>query len=124
MASVDGPGAATRRAGVSRRFALGLGAALPPSLASGPGRAQGAFPDRPIRLIVPWPPGGSADTQFRVLGEIAGKRLGQPVVVENRPGAGGTLHARPLAASRPDGYTLGQMHPSVVRRALMMPKMP
>jgi tripartite-type tricarboxylate transporter receptor subunit TctC len=124
MASVDGPGAATRRAGVSRRFALGLGAALPPSLASGPGRAQGAFPDRPIRLIVPWAPGSSSDVQMRSLAELAQPKLGQAVLVENRPGAGGTLHARPLAASRPDGYTLGQMHPSVVRRALMMPQMP
>jgi tripartite-type tricarboxylate transporter receptor subunit TctC len=101
-----------------RRAALGLaGAAL-----AAPALAQpGGFPTRPIRLIIPWPPGGSADAQLRSLGEIAARRLGQPVVIENRPGAGGTLHAPYLAReARPDGYTLGQMHLSVIRRAFLV----
>ena len=101
-----------------RRHVLAAGAAL---LAPAVARAQGRFPDRPIRLLVPWPPGGSADAQLRSLGEIGGRALGQPVVIENRPGAGGTIHAPILAReARPDGYTLGQMHLSVIRRAFMV----
>ena len=104
--------------GIPRRAALtGAALAAAPRLA----RAQGRFPDRPIRLLVPWPPGGSADAQLRSLAELGGRALGQPVVVENRPGAGGTLHAPILAReARPDGHTIGQMHLSVIRRAYMV----
>src|SRR5215207_5351256 len=63
-----------------RRAALALGAAS--VLAAPAALAQGKFPDRPIRLIVPWPPGGSADAQLRSLAEIAGRKLGQNIVVE------------------------------------------
>ena len=80
--------------------------ALAPLLAS-PALAQPGFPDRPLRLIVPWPPGGSADAQLRSLAEVAGKSLGQNIVVENRPGASGTLGAQFLTTqARPDGYTI------------------
>ncbi len=106
--------------GLSRRNALAAsGAAMiaAPNVASG----QGRFPERPIRLIIPWAPGGSADAQLRSLGEQAGRLLGQPVVAENRGGAGGTLHALHLAReARPDGYTLGQMHLSVIRRPFLV----
>jgi tripartite-type tricarboxylate transporter receptor subunit TctC len=105
--------------GLSRRHALALGGAAvaAPNLASG----QGRFPERPIRLIIPWAPGGSADAQLRSLGEQAGRLLGQPVVAENRGGAGGTLHAVHLAReARPDGYTLGQMHLSIIRRPFLV----
>ncbi len=96
-----------------------------PALAAGllatPALAQEKFPDRPLRLIVPWPPGGSADAQLRSLAEIAGRALGQNVLVENRAGASGTLGAQFLATqARPDGYTLGQMHMSVVRRQFLV----
>ncbi|WP_431267460.1 hypothetical protein [Dankookia sp. P2] len=65
-------------AGTSRRAVLALaGGAL-----AAPALAQGKFPDRPIRLIVPWPPGGSADAQLRSLAELSAKTLGQPVLVE------------------------------------------
>ncbi len=109
----------SRAAPVSRRLLVLSGAA---TLAM-PGipRAQGRFPDRPIQLVVPWPAGGSADVQLRSLGDIAGRAVGQPVVIQNRPGAGGTLG--PLAVAqqaRPDGYTLTQMHLSVLRRPWMM----
>jgi tripartite-type tricarboxylate transporter receptor subunit TctC len=57
---------------------------------------------------------------MRSLAELAQQSLGQPVVTENRPGASGTLHAQPLAAARPDGHTLGQMHLSVVRRPFLV----
>lgn len=86
-----------------------------------PAFAQGKFPDRPIRLIIPWPPGGSADAQLRSLAEIAGRKLGQNVVVENRPGASGTLGAQFVATqARPDGHTITQMHLSVIRRAFIV----
>ena len=113
----------TEPAGPGRRTARRTALAAAAGLLATPwaARAQGRFPDRPIRLLVPWPPGGSADAQLRSMAEIAGRRLGQPVVIENRPGAGGTLHAPYLAReARPDGYTLGQMHLSVIRRAFLV----
>ena len=101
-----------------RRAVLALGAA---GALAAPALAQGKFPDRPIRLIIPWPPGGSADAQLRSLAEIAGRKLGQSVVVENRPGASGTLGAQFLATqARPDGYTISQMHLSVIRRPFIV----
>jgi tripartite-type tricarboxylate transporter receptor subunit TctC len=90
-------------------------------------RAQGRFPDRPIRLIVPWAAGGTTDIQMRVLAEQAARRLGQPVVVENRAGAGGVLGPQQLLNERPDGYVLSQMpisvfrHPQMASRALFNP---
>jgi tripartite-type tricarboxylate transporter receptor subunit TctC len=103
----------------SRRLLLAAGAAT--LAAPHAARAQGRYPDRPIRFIIPWPPGGSADSQLRSMAEIATRRLGQPIVIENRPGAGGTLHAPYLAReARPDGYTIGQMHLSVIRRAYLV----
>ncbi len=107
---------------ITRRGALTLAAAslAAPRLAT-PALAQGRFPDRPLRLVIPWPAGGSADAQLRSMGEIASKALGQPVVIENKPGAGGTLGPMTVAQqSRPDGYTLTQMHLSVLRRPWMM----
>ena len=69
-----------------------------------------AFPAKPITLIVPWPAGGSTDTHMRKFAEIASKYLGQPILVENRPGAGGTLGPGTMAqTARPDGYTLSQL---------------
>jgi tripartite-type tricarboxylate transporter receptor subunit TctC len=102
---------------LSRRAAL---AALPGVALASPALAQGRFPAYPIRLYVPWTAGSSSDVQMRSLAELAQQSLGQPVVTENRPGASGTLHAQPLAAARPDGYTLGQMHLSVVRRPFLV----
>ncbi|NBQ75763.1 MAG: tripartite tricarboxylate transporter substrate binding protein, partial [Acetobacteraceae bacterium] len=74
---------------ISRRALMAAtGAAL---AAPGLALAQGRYPDRPIQLVVPWPAGGSADAQLRSISELVGKALGQPMVVQNRPGAGGTL---------------------------------
>jgi tripartite-type tricarboxylate transporter receptor subunit TctC len=87
-------------------------------LAHRPARAQAAFPDRPIRLLIPWPPGASADVFLRAIADQAGRRLGQPVVPENRPGASGSLGAAALKDARPDGYTLAQIHTGVHRAAL------
>src|SRR5690242_21316056 len=68
--------------------------------------AQG-FPDHPLRLIIPFPPGGSNDVVGRVIGAQLGERLGQTVVIDNRGGAGGTIGLNATAKSAPDGYTLG-----------------
>src|SRR5437868_6426139 len=78
------------------------------------------FPTRPITLIVPWPAGGSTDTHLRKLAELAAKHLGQPVVIENRPGAGGMLGPLGMAASaKPDGYTISQMTVAAFRQPYM-----
>ena len=66
------------------------------------------FPSRPIRLLVGFPAGGPTDITMRVIAENAGRILGQPIVVENKPGAGGTLPASTVVTSQPDGYTIGQ----------------
>ena len=97
-------------------------AALFTALAT-PALAQGAWrPERPIRLIVPWTAGGPADTHFRVLAEVATRGFGQPVVVENRPGATGTLGATTLKEARPDGSVVSQMPPGVFRVPLLSPR--
>ncbi|MBX6372947.1 MAG: tripartite tricarboxylate transporter substrate binding protein [Acetobacteraceae bacterium] len=100
---------------LARRAVLAAPALL---LARRPAHAQSGFPDRPIRLIIPWPPGASADAFLRAIAEQAGRRLGQLVVPENRPGASGSLGAAALKDARPDGYTLAQIHPGVFRAAL------
>ncbi|HKY87470.1 MAG TPA: tripartite tricarboxylate transporter substrate binding protein, partial [Pseudorhodoplanes sp.] len=65
------------------------------------------YPSRPITLIVPFAPGGSTDVIARVVGEAMHKELGQPVVIENRAGAGGSLGTAAIAKAAPDGYTIG-----------------
>jgi tripartite-type tricarboxylate transporter receptor subunit TctC len=88
-----------------------------------PALAQGAWqPERPIRLIVPWTAGGPADTHFRALAEVATRGFGQPVVVENRPGATGTLGATTLKEARADGSIVSQMPPGVFRVPLLSPR--
>jgi tripartite-type tricarboxylate transporter receptor subunit TctC len=98
-----------------RRFAAvtaGAAAAIAlPRLAT----AQ-AFPSRPIRLICPWPAGGSTDAVMRAIAESASRNLGQQIVMDNKPGAGGSLGAVELANNaKPDGYTLSQLPHGVFR---------
>ncbi|TNF62510.1 MAG: tripartite tricarboxylate transporter substrate binding protein [Burkholderiales bacterium] len=97
-------------------------AAMPTILPSGV-LAQDRFPSRPITLIAPWPAGGSSDGVMRAIAESASKHLGVPVVVENRPGVGGTLGAAAMVGARPDGYTLTQL-PLGIYRLPHMQKMP
>ena len=79
------------------------------ALVSGAAYSQG-FPNRAITLICPWPAGGSTDTHLRKFAEIASRHLGQPIIVENKPGAGGMLGPSGMAAiAKPDGYTLSQL---------------
>ncbi|HSA69326.1 MAG TPA: tripartite tricarboxylate transporter substrate binding protein [Burkholderiales bacterium] len=68
------------------------------------------FPSKPVTLIVPWPAGGSTDIYFRKLGEITARHLGQPLVIENRPGGSGMNGPATMAkTARPDGYTISQL---------------
>ncbi|HET8747530.1 MAG TPA: tripartite tricarboxylate transporter substrate binding protein [Ramlibacter sp.] len=78
-------------------------------------QAQANFPVRPIKLTIAFPAGGPTDITMRQLAENAGKVLGQPVIVENKPGAGGTLPAQLLQSSPADGYSLGQIPLGVFR---------
>jgi tripartite-type tricarboxylate transporter receptor subunit TctC len=71
-----------------------------------PAQAQGAYPDRPIRIIAPFAPGGPVDIIARVVGQKMGELLGQPMVVDNRAGAGGNVGAVAVAKAAPDGYTV------------------
>ena len=80
-----------------------------------------AFPSKPITIVVPYAP-GATDREARRLGDIASKFLGQPVVVENRDGAGGTIGAQYVASSKPDGYTLLYAAPAVITVAPLVGK--
>ncbi|OGT84050.1 MAG: hypothetical protein A3H91_04180 [Gammaproteobacteria bacterium RIFCSPLOWO2_02_FULL_61_13] len=81
-------------------------AAFAAAFVSSAGLAQQAYPSKPVRLIIPFPPGGSNDVVGRMFAQQLGERLGQSVVIENRGGAGGTIGTDAAAKSAPDGYTL------------------
>src|SRR5258705_3347056 len=74
---------------------------------AGVAAAQGAWPDRPIRMLISFPPGGSSDAIARIIQPGLEKRLGQPLVLENRAGAGGMIAIDAVAKAAPDGYTIG-----------------
>ena len=84
-----------------------MGAALVAFLICGTSAlAQQSFPTKPVHLLIPYPPGGAVDILGRTLGDELSKKWGQPVIIENRPGAGGTIASQVVAKSAPDGYTL------------------
>src|SRR3990167_1694389 len=105
----------TRRRWLGWALALAASPALP--LRAQPGAQP--WPTKPLQLIVPWPAGGQTDLTLRVLCEEAEPRLGQPIVVINKPGAAGTQVAPLLKAAEPDGHTIGQVPITVYRHALM-----
>ncbi|WP_395701999.1 Bug family tripartite tricarboxylate transporter substrate binding protein [Aquabacterium sp.] len=90
-----------RRRWITTPLALLAAAALAPAA-----QAQADYPSRPITLVVGYPPGGSVDLVARILGPELSKQLGQPVVIDNAGGAGGTIGAQRVAKAAPDGYTL------------------
>ncbi|GKT22080.1 tripartite tricarboxylate transporter substrate binding protein [Acidovorax sp. SUPP3334] len=98
---------------MQRRHLMQLGAAAlaAPALTA---RAQ-SFPARPIKLVIAFPAGGPTDITMRALADNAGKALGQPVIIDNKPGAGGTLPAQLLQSSAADGYTVAQIPLGVFR---------
>ncbi|SRR5579871_6628318 len=96
------------RASVARSMLAFLATLVPclALLAVAPRSALGAYPDRPIRLIVPFAPGGGVDIMARLISDFLSKDLGKPVIVENKPGAGTITGTLAAASSAPDGYTL------------------
>ena len=104
---------------IDRRTLATAAIGLATLLAATPLTAQ-EFPNKPITMLVAFPAGGAGDIVLRAMAEVAGKQLGQPIVVDNRVGATGTLAPATMAASaKPDGYTISQTVLPVVRVALM-----
>jgi tripartite-type tricarboxylate transporter receptor subunit TctC len=89
-----------------RRWTGTLAALAALMIAGGAACAQDAFPSKPVHLLVPFPPGGAVDIVARTIGDELSRRWGQPIVIENRPGAGGTIAAAAAAKAAPDGYTI------------------
>jgi len=94
------------------------------AVASGAALAQDAFPSKPVHLYVPFPPGGAVDIVARTLGEELSRRWGQSVIIENRPGAGGTIAAAAAAKAQPDGYTIILVASGHAIVAHLYPKLP
>jgi tripartite-type tricarboxylate transporter receptor subunit TctC len=109
-----------------RNFSLGRRAAL--ALAgtalAAPALAQAEFPTRPLRMVIPFPPGGGSDILGRLLAHRIGEVLGQPVVPENRSGAGGNIGTDAVAKAPPDGYTLVTVFNTIVVNQFVFRTMP
>jgi tripartite-type tricarboxylate transporter receptor subunit TctC len=99
---------------MQRRHIIQWGSAALIAASLGTASAQ-SFPAKPVKLVIAFPAGGPTDISMRVLADNASKILGQPVIVENKPGAGGTLPAQTLQTTQPDGYTLAQIPLGVFR---------
>jgi len=100
-----------------------LAFSLVAALASGPVLSQ-AYPTRPVKLVVPFPPGGVTDLAGRLLAQELSKGLGQPVLVENRPGAGGTIGIGLVAKAPPDGYSIGLGNTATLAINVTLMKLP
>lgn len=113
----------TARNGMARRRLLGLAAGFS-AAAIARAEAQTAWPQRAVRVVVPFAAGGPTDIQARVIGEKLSAKWGQPVVVENRLGAGGTIGSNQVARAEPDGHTLLIQGSAHVTNAALFPSLP
>ena len=100
---------APSRRSLLKTLAVGAGTLAAPAW------SQASYPNRPIKLICPWPAGGSSDQVMRALADATGRVLGGTMVVENKPGASGMLGPNELVSAKPDGYTLSQLTIGVLR---------
>jgi tripartite-type tricarboxylate transporter receptor subunit TctC len=113
---IDGSSGTSVRRRKAMLTAIGRALAVA-AIASAAAIAQAqTYPARPIKLIVPWPAGGGVDTAARIISEPLAQRLGQPIVIDNRPGAAGNIGTAAAAREKPDGYTLlmGSLSPNAV----------
>jgi tripartite-type tricarboxylate transporter receptor subunit TctC len=106
IADSRGQARSTLKSSMRRMTLLAAAAAGVLNFASLPLAMANGYPDRAIRLVVPFPPGGPTDVAARIVGQKLSEKLGQSVVVENRPGASGVIAAKAVARSEPDGYTV------------------
>src|SRR5215218_8865756 len=122
------PAAYTHRNGASeghmgRRNVLRIMAAVLATLSALPAIAQ-TYPDRPVRIVLPFGAGGVADVSSRIIADKLGERLGQRFVIENMPGAGGITAAKTVLSASPDGYTLGLVTNGTAISAAIFNKLP
>jgi tripartite-type tricarboxylate transporter receptor subunit TctC len=99
-------------------IALAAGA----TVARSPAAQAQKFPSEPITLVVAWPAGGGSDISMRLLADAVSKQIGVPVVVLNKPGAGGAIGHREIVNAKPDGYTIGMFSSGASRCLISTPK--
>jgi tripartite-type tricarboxylate transporter receptor subunit TctC len=121
--ATDGGAGWTRRGALAGAAGLLAAAPLRPARAQA-GGAGAAWPSRPVRVVVAWPPGGGADTPIRLGAPVMQGVLGQPVVIENRPGASGSVGAGVVAQAAPDGYTVLADTAAISVNHLLIPGLP
>jgi tripartite-type tricarboxylate transporter receptor subunit TctC len=114
----------SRKALPAQRLALALAGCIVAASAAAPGAQAQSYPTRPIRIILPFPPGGGFDGIARPFSESLAAILGQPVVIDHRPGAGGNIGAEAAARSAPDGYTLLFANPFLATNPAMVKALP
>ena len=112
----------TIRPGLPSRWAALALTAL--ALSASPAQAQGTFPDKPVKFVVPNPPGGGTDLIARTLGQEMSKDLGQPVIIDNKPGAGTIIGTDAIAKAQPDGYSLVMASFAHAVNPSLQPKLP
>ncbi len=106
-----------------RRTMLGAALALPATLAAGRAAAQAAWPDRPVRIVITYPPGGTSDFVARAFAAQLGQQLGQNFVVENRSGGGGVIGWQAVVRAPADGYTLLMTDNSIATAPALLPNL-